>query len=384
MTSSVVAGDSVRFPSTTGFHRTINELERRKNNELTVVGGRVRYQSRYGLIGATAYKSSFDKFITRGTARNQLFDFEGKDHSVAGVDYRGVIGNVLIFGEVARSENDAYAGIVGLESNISALTRVSMVYRNFDKAFQSFFGETFGEVSGRPRNEEGFYIGLRHDISPSVRVSTYFDQYTFEAPRVGTSQTTRGYDVLGLVEVFVNRDFQFYVLARTETSDDEILVNDEFGREFRVLADETRSSVRVQADYQVNPKIRLRTRWEWVRFSGAASDAEFGYLIFQDIRYTPNRKWKIDGRITVFDTDSFNSRVFQFENDLLYVLSNVALSDKGERMYVVVSYKPKPYIEVGGKYSISIFEDRFTVGSGLNESFGDTRSQLGLQVRLFF
>jgi hypothetical protein len=107
-------------------------------------------------------------------------------------------------------------------------------------------------------------------------------------------------------------------------------------------------------------------------------------LIYQDLRLQLRNNLQFDGRITLFDTDSFNSRVYQFENDLLYVLSNVALSDRGQRMYAVIKYEPFPTMQWSLKYSVSIIEDAQTLSSGLGEIEGNKRSFMGIQARLYF
>lgn len=383
-TASVLAADTLRFFSSSGFHRTQSEIERKDNLNHRVFGGRLRYQTDYGIFGISGYQSNFDKVIGRGSLLSNRYDFSGKNHSVAGVDYRGVIGQVLLFGELARSKNGGLAGIAGLGASLGSKTEGVVSYRNYERDFQSFFGDGFGESSGTPQNEEGFYAGLRHEINSFLSLNAYMDQYHFQAPRFGTTQPTRGRDVLGLLEFNAPAGLEAYILFRNEIKEEDFTGRDEFGREQLQLGEEKRTNIRVHLQFQANPKIRLRTRGEWVRHRAADARQENGYLLYQDIRFNSNKKWKIDARITVFDTDGFDSRIFQFENDLLYVLSNVALFDRGERMYVLVNYEPFPYMEFWAKYSVTIFEDTFRISSGLNEIQGDSRSKIGIQARLKF
>jgi hypothetical protein len=111
---------------------------------------------------------------------------------------------------------------------------------------------------------------------------------------------------------------------------------------------------------------------------------EQGFLLYQDLRWLPSKALTVDARYTLFDTDSFDSRVYQFENDLLYVLSNIALSDRGQRWYVVVKYAPTEFLDLSAKISRSIIADAFTLSSGLNEIEGNQRTNIGLQARLLF
>lgn len=381
-TASSISTDTTRAPQEDGFHRTDNERLQRNNLKQKLYGGRVRMEFPFGFIGATGYRTSFDRFISSGSSISAQFDFNGQHTSALGLDYTFLAGPAILFGEVGRSQNGGIGLISGLETTIGLNTELTLAYRNYARDFQSILGNGFGESSGEPQNEEGIYIGLRHTLNNNVTLSAYFDQYEFPAPRFGTSQPTQGYDWLGLVEVNINRDLQFYVQARSEIEDDEFQVTDDLGRERTRIGRAQRSSLRAQVAYQVNPKIRLRTRGEVVRSQQAGEDTESGFLMYQDLRYRINDKWNIDTRVSVFDTDSFDTRLYQFENDLLYVLSNQVLLNQGQRMYLLVNYEPLPYLEIWAKFGITIFENEQRISSGLNEIQGNKRSDVGVQVRL--
>lgn len=383
-TASIIEGDTTRFPSSAGFHRTENELERKDNIDQKTYGGRVRVDTRFGLIGATGYYNSFSSYIAQGTSISNRFDFEGSDHSVFGVDYRGLIRNAFVFGEVARSENGGIGAIAGLEAPVGEDTELALSYRNYQRDFQSFFASGFGERSSAPQNEEGFYIGLRHDLNEKVTLSGYFDQYRFASPTFGTTQATGGFDMLGMAEVFFNSRLNVYLLLRNEIQDEEYVVVNEMGKVELRLGQEKRASIRANFEYYVSPTVRLRSRVEYVQNQEAGGEKEDGFLIYQDLRVQPTPKLRIDGRISLFDTDSFTTRVYQFESDLLYVLSNTVLYDQGQRAYIALKYDATKFADVWFKYGITIFEDTQSLGSGLAEVQGNKRSSVGLQVRFQF
>lgn len=383
-TAAEVNKDTTRFPSSSGFHRTETELERRNNIDQTVLGGRLKVDTPLGLIGVTGYSTQFSTYIAKGTGLSDLYDFEGDQNSVFGLDYHGLIGNALVFGEVARSQNGGMAGIAGVEAPLGFSTDLALLYRNYQKDFQSFMGTGFGESSGDPQNEQGFYIGLKHSLNKRYIISGYVDQYIFPGPRSGTTQRTGGFDVLGMLEAEFSGGFKAYVLLRNEIKDDEFVVNNSSGRQERILGKQKRSSIRLQTEYQLNRNIRLRSRGEIVKNQNAGEDWESGFLIFQDLRFRIVPQLQIDARLTIFDTDSFDTRIYQFENDLLYVLSNKALSDRGERAYLVAKFEATEYLSIWLKYSVSIYEDTQQISSGLGEIEGNRRSYLGVQARFYF
>lgn len=380
-TASVIAGDTIRFPQSSGLHRTASERSRYNNTVQELYGGNIRGRFPFGHIGATGYKTVFSKFIGKGTAVYDRYDFSGLSTSAFGIDYQILLTSLLVFGEAARSENGGNGFITGMEHPLGNDTDITVGYRNYSKDFQSILGDGFGEMSGMPRNEEGIYIGLKHRFSSSIILNGYFDQYKFPAPRFGTAQPTRGYDWLGLVEIKLNRNLQLYLQVRSEIKEDEYEVSDQFGRAQRILGEALRSTYRAQVEYRVNKMVRIRSRGEFVQSRQAGDEKESGFLMYQDLRVLPSPKLKIDARVTVFDTDSFDTRVYQFENDLLYVMSNEVLFGQGQRLYILLNYKPYRFMEVWAKYGITIFEDELTIGSGLDEIQGNRRSEAGVQVR---
>ncbi|MEQ8523455.1 helix-hairpin-helix domain-containing protein [Gracilimonas sp.] len=381
-TASVISGDTTRFPTSAGFHRTENELERRNNIDQMVVGGRARLDTPVGLIGVSGYYNEFSSYIAKGTSLSNLYDFEGSENSVLGIDYRGLVGNAFVFGEVARSQNGGLGAVAGIETPVTDNTDLALSYRNYQKDFQSFLSSGFGERSSAPQNEEGFYVGARHQLNSLITLSGYIDQYRFASPRFGTSQATGGFDMLGLAELEFTPKLNVYLLIRNEIQDQEFEIINVRGAQELLMGEEKRASIRANFEYQVSPDVRLRSRIEFVRNKEAGASWEKGFLLYQDIRIEPTNELRIDGRISVFDTESFSTRVYQFESDLLYVLSNTVLYDQGQRAYVTVKYELTEYFDVWFKYGITIFEDTQVIGSGLSEIKGSVRNSVGLQIRL--
>ena len=131
-------------------------------------------------------------------------------------------------------------------------------------------------------------------------------------------------------------------------------------------------------------RATLITQCEYVWFTPAGGEKEQGFLIYQDVRVQITGNLRADMRHTLFDTDSFDTRVYQYETDLLYVMSNTVLSDRGQRSYVVLKYEPVRFLDIRIKYAVSRYEDVFSLSSGLNEITGNKRSYFGAQIRWSF
>ena len=382
--ASDISPDTTRYPGTDGYHRTENEFLQKDNLQQQLYGGHIQFELPFGIVGATGYQTTFDRFIAASDQTYAQYDFEGTSNYAYGMDYTFLAGPAVVFGEIAQSENGGYGLIAGVESSLGNDTDITLAYRKYQKEFQSILGNGFGEVSGQPKNEEGIYLGMRHVIGEKVTLSAYIDQFRFPSARFGTSQPTQGFDWLAKAEIDLTDDLNVYVQLRSEIEDDEYEVLDSFGRSERRLGNAQRSSFRANLEYWVNENVRLRTRGELVRSRQAGEELELGYLLYQDLRLRINDKLRLDTRLSMFDTESFATRVYQFENDLLYVFSSQSFFDQGQRMYVLLNYEPFDFLELWAKYGITVYEDTQVIGSGLNRIEGDRRSEFSIQARVRF
>jgi hypothetical protein len=63
-------------------------------------------------------------------------------------------------------------------------------------------------------------------------------------------------------------------------------------------------------------------------------------LICQDVFYKPiDKPFKLNGRIAYFNTEGYDSRIYSYENDLLYSFSIPALYGNGIRSYLNIQHK---------------------------------------------
>ncbi|MGF1671246.1 MAG: hypothetical protein ACFCU6_12425, partial [Balneolaceae bacterium] len=347
-------------------------------------GGRVRLQLPFGLIGAGGFKNEFDKQIDPGTQLHQKHRFSGRTLTALSFDYQLALHSFQFFGESGITDNKGFGIISGLRIRPEFSTEIVLLYRKYGRKFQSIFGSAFGEQSGIPQNEEGFYFGIRQPINSKLLFAGYADQFHFPAPRFGTTQATNGFDWLAFAEYNPTRELNIYVLGRSKSRDDEFTSTDSFGRSIRITGKNSRTGLRLNFSYQATNAVRLQSRFEWVQSKTADHSVSEGYLFYQDIRITPVSNLQIDARITLFDTDGFQSRIFQFESDLLHVFSNTALFDQGQRIYLVVKYSFFNNLDVQGKIASSLFENRNVISSGLNQIDGNRRTDVGVLARLRF
>lgn len=381
-TASERDSSHVRFPVASGYHRTVSEISRRHNLNQKTIGGRLRYRFNAGHAGITGYVNHFSRPVEPGDLPNQQYRFRGIRLSGISADTGLLINGAYFFMEGALTSHGGTGLLAGLEQSLGRQTDAIVLYRRYEHDLQSIFGGSFGEQSGFPSNEHGFYTGLVHAFSSVLKLSAYADIYHFPAPRFQTSRPTSGNDYLFQAELIPRRNLRVYILARFKSRQAEYSVQDEFGREVRVQGSTARRGIRIQAEWTPIRFIRTRTRVERIESETPEGLASGGMLFFQDIRLIPDRRVKLDMRITLFGTDDYQSRVYQFENDLLYVMSNTMLYGKGVRYYAVLNLKALSRLDIYAKVSTTLYRDRSEISSGNLRISGNRRSDAGIQVRL--
>ena len=251
---------------------------------------------------------------------------------------------------------------------------------HYPRDFVSLHGYALGERNGATQNETGYYVGLQVQASPRWKASVYFDQYRFPWVHFGVPLPSSGYEAFAVIEHKPRRWLTVYLQGRTETKEAGTRIVDERGRLLDAVQPEARQSVRLHGDYLFSRRLRLRARGEVIRFSAPTQDDEYGLVLYQDIRWNPSKPLQLDFRIAFFDTDSFDARVFMYENDLLYTFSVPVFSGQGQRAYVLMRWAPMDKLTFQAKYAATRFENVQTVGSGLDEIEGQRLRELRAQI----
>jgi hypothetical protein len=113
--------------------------------------------------------------------------------------------------------------------------------------------------------------------------------------------------------------------------------------------------------------------------------AEKGFLSFFDLLYKPLLSPYVAVlRLQYFEADSYDSRLYAYENDVLYSYSIPAFNDRGFRYYLTFNYDINNRISFWLRWAQTIYRDKTTVGAGPDKITGNNKSEIKLQARWFF
>ncbi|MEP2023758.1 MAG: helix-hairpin-helix domain-containing protein, partial [Reichenbachiella sp.] len=135
-------------------------------------------------------------------------------------------------------------------------------------------------------------------------------------------------------------------------------------------------------DFTANEIFTLKSRVQFSTYDLSGSQTK-GIAVIQDFNIKIS-KFTISTRFALFDTEDYENRQYVFEKDLLYVFSIPAYANQGTRSYVMLQYKPTKKMTVWARYGRYDYRDLSSIGSGLNEIEGQTRSDVKFQIRYKF
>jgi len=143
------------------------------------------------------------------------------------------------------------------------------------------------------------------------------------------------------------------------------------------------SSLRYQVTWTAFSNLLMNNRFEVVETRMEGTGKHYGYLVSQDISYKPaGLPASVTIRYALFDTWSYNERIYSYENDVLYGYSVPAYEGKGIRCFLLVSWSPVRKLEVWVRYAQTFYTDRDIIGTGLDQIDGDLKSEIKLQLRI--
>ncbi|WP_420454743.1 helix-hairpin-helix domain-containing protein [Rubrivirga sp.] len=372
-----------------GLHRTDRELARKDVLDETLVGGGAEYRVSNGSVegraGVVATRSTFGTPLAPGTRPDELFDLTGDQATVVSAYADAKTQAGLAFGEVARGEGGGIGAVGGVGIDLGGGADLLVVGRSYAPDFTSLHGYAFGERNGVGRNERGVYVGARVKPSRAWTVNAYLDQYRFPFLRFNVPRPSRGREALLHVEHRPARFARVYLQARTETREvssdvDGVVPGSVVGG----LAEQTRQTLRLQGEWDASREVRLRARVEGSRYvdPDPAAAVQTGSLVYQDVRWQLVRWLRADARLTLFDTDGYDARLYAFENDLTGVFAIPALSGRGARGYVLLTARPTDGVTAQLKLATTWLRRVNRIGSGANAVEGQRVSEVGAQVRV--
>lgn len=377
--ANIESSDSVNFCFTSlqssGYHRTPNEIADKNSIKDLNTGMYTSVRFTNLKIGATFLYRKFNlPFYPAGQIYN-FYRFRGNSNMVAGSDYFFCKNRFQLYGEAAISKSKGMAFIQGVLANLHDQLQFSLLFRHYDKNFNALWASAFSEASSA-KDETGLYAGIHLLPVKFLTLTAYADMFRSDWISYTTAAPSEGYDFQIQADFSIAKNTDFYIRYKNKKKDkkyDSGTVNINSSEQYK----------KIRLHFQCRPAkiLTIKTRLEHAAFH--MNDKEYGWMAFQDIQLSLRKiPLNISARLAWFDTESYNTRIYAYENDLLYTFAIPAYFDEGFRTYLNLKYKLSKKIEIWMKVANTTINNAESTGSGYNEIAGNKKSEVKFQMRL--
>jgi len=366
--------------NSSGLHRTPTEIAHKHNLHQLVYGVLVNYRPDNLNMGIVGYHTSYEYEFIRGKPGYKAYAFQGKELTNGSFHYNYTYKNAYVFGETAYSMPGGIALLSGVMASLSPVLSAVVVYRNYNKTHVSFYSQPLGEGSGAV-NEKGVYGGLHFAPSRKWSLSFYGDIAQFTWLRYRVDQPSASLEMMGQLNYIPRKNLVAQVKITRKTGEQ----NDTSGLEVNPVASFRKDNFRLGIQWRLNRKFGMENRVEITLYQKGKRAIERGILIYQDVDFRPmSSKLSAGIRLAYFNTASYNSRIYAYEDNVLNGSGSGLYNGQGMRFYINTNFRLSRQLKIWCRYGIYSYPGTTETGSGLDQIQGSRKSELRLQLRYQF
>ncbi len=373
--------DLVTSLQQSGYHRTPAELADKGANHEITAGGHLAWNGQRLRAGITMFHVNYSIPFEPQDSPDKIFQPTLNSNTYAGIDYSYNYRSLTLYGEASKQVDAGLAFLQGLSFSPDPKLAFAMVYRNYPKNYLNNFNAAFGE-SSNSTNEEGLYMGMVSTPFNKITLSAYADLFRYKWLRYRVDAPSSGQEYSAqLVYNISRRGDLIFGFRQLINPMNYSIINDKMN----VIGDSKRNYFRMQLNYQALVWLKLQSRVEITKRNAPDKNQETGYLMYQGFQVKPLKKdLSVSFRYLLFDTDSYDTRLYTFEQDVPFSFSVPAFSGKGSRFYILFSSHLYRNLSVILRYSQTWYSDRKVISSGNDEIIGNKKSDFKAVLKLSF
>ena len=331
---------------TGGIHVSASEREARNSLTESVAGLHLSWGTDKIRAGLTSSITWFTLPVQPDTMKAEnITAFAGDRLLNVAADFKAGIGPLLFFSETAVSFPGSWAATCGIRAKPAGRVTFNILARHLSPGYHAFHSGAFSAGTGAS-NETGIAASAHVELARHLFVGAGADHYKNILPRYRSSSPAYG-NRIEIKTEYLPRDDLSLRLTYTSSSRDYDLT----GRP-GIPPPETRSRKLLAFTFTCSPvdNISLTTR---ASASNISHSGEKGFMLCQDISFSLRKMpLKIWLRYALCTSDGYDSRLYAWENDLLYSFNVPALYGECSRAFVMLAWKPSGKLELRAKYAI--------------------------------
>jgi hypothetical protein len=361
-----------------GLHRLPSEIENKNSVREQIVGGNISFRGNRFLVGITSCYSHWSTQIRPRSDPYNRFVLSGNENLNAGLDFQVSLRRIYLFGEGGRSMNGGVAWLLGAQFIPGDRLSFSLLLRDYQKNYQDLAGNAYGQ-NGLNANERGILVSLTARPFAGFTVFAFADLFQFPWLKYQVDGSSDGYEYQVQGDYSVGHSVLMRLRLRMNKRN---INNSESEGPIHQLGESKSLNIRYQLDWNLAPSWQLKSRLEYIKNMKEPSYNHAGYMMCQGLSFKPAVKpVSVTLLYTLFDTDSYNERIYNYENDVLFGYSIPAYYGKGIRINLLIEWSPWKRFTLWIKYANTYYADRNTIGTGLDQIDGHNKSDLTCQVR---
>ena len=361
-----------------GYHRTASEAAGKGAERKLTYGANLSYRINTLHLGINMVSYRFRLPLIKSAEPYNKYASNGSRFGNFSLDHSFTFRNLHIFGELALNNGLNKAIIEGILMSLSAKADLSIVFRDISPAYQSFNSSAFTENS-LPNNEKALFIGLSIRPNANWQIDAYADQYRFPWLKYLVNNPSVGKDYLIQTIYKYGRKLEIMSRYRFESKSTNFNPGNWI---ISAAVPKPRQNWRTQVNYKLNYGLSFMSRVEMVWYDWKGPSSEQGFLSFTELIYK-SRLRPYSGNLgwLYFDTESYNSRIYAYQKDVLYSSSIPVLYGKGFSYYINLQYAFNKKIKLWARWAQTIYSGTNHIGSGLDEIPGNHKSEIRLQAQ---
>ena len=366
---------------TSGLHATSKAMAEKGAITETVAGANVSYSMAKLRMGVTGLWHKLGGAYQKKVQPYSYFELSKNENANLSADYRWYFRKIHLFGELGVSQNGGLAVLNGCLADVAPRMQLALLHRYYQPQYQAYYAAAFAECV-KTANENGFYIGANIFPHPKVKATLYFDAYSFPWLRYRATRPSKGFDFLLQADYTPQPSCTMHLRLRYDTKEENVA--DALAPTKTADAVE-KTGARYSIAYTPVERLDCQTHAEMALYKEGQQAREQGVMVFQDVRYRLQRlPLSISVRYAAFSTDSYASRMYAYESDVLYAFSVPAYYGQGSRWFANLQWQLTSRIDLWLRCAQTRYYDRNAIGNDMAQINANHRTDVKIQLKVSF
>ena len=340
-----------------GYHRTLNDFEKRYKSPSYMVGSNINYTYKYFKIGFSGYYDFYDKWFN------------------AGIDYRFRIGRFLFAGETAFDKNFKFATINSVTFSCNDFISVCSLFRYYPLGYRTKYGNAYSKNSHT--DETGLYVGI--DVTPfkKIKLEAYMDVYRISFIKTNINKPSVGFK-FNIKTIYKPDDNNTCYLRYNVYSKEKNISNNDLVK---------KTGITYRHNITLNYNISLKENFSFnaniissvfkVDSLNNSNRLSYGFMVSSyGSWFAKKGRFSITAGAAFFDIPFYDNVIYFYEPSLHYTFSSPQYYGIGARFFFLLKIAPVKGMTIDFKVSNIYYVDREDIGSGNEKINGRNKTQI--------